>query len=577
MELHKDKPKGPAAVDQNQVPTPLSETEPELIEENRPPLAPQSKFWHFLSSLLLAILTTGIFGLTAWFANAAFSAELTNDATSALHTVFSGQFGSAIAVLRILQGLLATLTTIALSNTFEAIQWALISDGNGISCLKLLAISPVNGVLGTLGLLFDTQPRIVERSWAVLRLTAIVATWLAGILLFLKTSLRTEYDPVYTYEVTAGIGAFNGSYVRSFLDDLRNSQPGYNSTIVPFNLMAMSYNLVGNPMQATIAKPVDDSCGDVTNPCDSYLFTGGISMTTPWAPTDHPSSPLINIYDLPAVQFDFKRDIGNIHVFSDNECGLYGSDGTLVGVRIYVCTNGIRNGECLTSTPAPNLTTTFSIFNRKASIVTSLLNYTIVSVLKVGEPNISNSIDLPSYRLAMDWLLNFNASGTPAPSSIAGVFWSAPDQLGSRYWSSELYNVLKSLLVFPIWQFNPNNFGNTQLAAREIISGLPSEFYTTASVVKPYTRIVIDQSMFISFLVLEGAMLLLIWLVPLWLCLSQRRLPRTSSYPLIDFMFKSSVVSGTSLDDLSRRLLFASDKETRSVLKDVSITGSRND
>ncbi|KAH9208078.1 hypothetical protein DL95DRAFT_312540 [Leptodontidium sp. 2 PMI_412] len=575
MEPHRDKVKRPSALDQNRIPEPLSKTKPELIEENGPPSAPQSKFWHFLSPLLLAILTTGIFGLTAWYANAA------------------GQFGSAIAVLRILQGLLATLTTVALSNTFEAIQWALISNGSGIGCLKLLAISPVNGVLGTLGLLFDTQPRIVERSWAVLRLTTIVATWLAGILLFIKTSSRTEYYPVYTYEVTAGIGAFNGSYVLSFLDDLQNSQPGYNSTIVPFNLIAMSYNLVGNPMQATIAEPVDDSCGGVTNPCDSYLFTGGISMTTPWAPTDHPSSPLINIYDLPAVQFDFKRDIGNIHVFLDNECGLYGSDGTLVGVRlcisedtkragsylagIYVCTNGISNGECLTSTPAPNLTTAFSIFNRKASIVTSRLNYTIVSVLEVGEPNISNSIDLPSYRLAMDWLLDFNASGTPAPSSIAGVFWSAPDQLGSRYWSSELYNVLKSLLVFPIWQFNPNNFGNTQLAAREIISGLPSEFYTTASVVKPYTRIVIDRSMFISFLVLEGAMLLLVWLVPLWLCLSRRRLPRTSSYPLIDFMFKSSVVSGASLDDLSRRMLFASDKETRSVLKDVSISGSRND
>jgi hypothetical protein len=125
--------------------------------------------------LLLAMLTTGIFGLTAWYANAAFSAELTNSATNALHKLLSVEVGSAIAILRILQGLLATLTTIALSNAFEAIQWALISDRNGINCLKLLGISPTTGVLGTLGLIVDTHSRLAVRSWAFLRYVSLGA------------------------------------------------------------------------------------------------------------------------------------------------------------------------------------------------------------------------------------------------------------------------------------------------------------------------------------------------------------------------------------------------------------------
>lgn len=237
-----------------------------------------------------------------------------------------------------------------------------------------------------------------------------------------------------------------------------------------------------------------------------------------------------------------------------------------------MCTNGTNGGECIDSGFAPNLTTTFSVFSRKASIVTSRLNYTIRSVLDVGEPTLIGNIDLPSYRLAMGWLLDFNASGIPAPSSIAGVFWTSTDQLSSSYWSNELYKVLQSLLVFPLWQFNPNNFGNTQLKATEIVSGLPPEFYTTASITKPYTRIVINHYMFITFLVLESAMLALIWLVPIWLWVSPRRLPKTSSYPLIDFAFKSSILSENNLNDVSRKLFMANDKETRSILKYISVS-----
>jgi hypothetical protein len=139
------------------------------IDGEATPATRPSAFVHTRFLFFLAFLTTAIFGLTAWYANAAFSAELTSTATNALRTVFSIQVGSAIAILRILQGLLATLTAVALSDAFEAIQWALVSDGNGINCLQLLAISPATGVMGTLGLITDIQSRIIVRSWAFLR------------------------------------------------------------------------------------------------------------------------------------------------------------------------------------------------------------------------------------------------------------------------------------------------------------------------------------------------------------------------------------------------------------------------
>jgi hypothetical protein len=60
--------------------------------------------------------------------------------------------------------------------------------------------------------------------------------------------------------------------------------------------------------------------------------------------------------------------------------------------------------------------------------------------------------------------------------------------------------------------------------------------------------------------------------VPIWLWASPRRLPKISSYPLIDFAFKSSILSENHLDGVSGRLFQANDKETRSILKDISVS-----
>jgi hypothetical protein len=118
--------------------------------------------------------------------------------------------------------------------------------------------------------------------------------------------------------------------------------------------MAMSYNLVGNSMQATISGAIDKSCGSIDSPCDSYLFTGGLSMTTPWPPTGYSSYPLINIYNLPATQIEFKRGINNSHIFSNSECAVYGSDGTIVGVRLCISEDSQISGSYLAGMHSPS-------------------------------------------------------------------------------------------------------------------------------------------------------------------------------------------------------------------------------
>jgi len=136
----------------------------------------------------------------------------------------------------------------------------------------------------------------------------------------------------------------------------------------------------------------------------------------------------------------------------------------------------------------PNLTTTFTLYNRQASMIVARSNFSILSLTDIEPPTQNTDIDLPAFRSALDWLLDYNASAIPAPSSIAEHFWTAQDQLSNDYWSGVPYQTFQSILAFPLWQFNANNYGNTQLLDRKVISTLPAEFYTNASVVAPYTR-----------------------------------------------------------------------------------------
>lgn len=158
-----------------------------------------------------------------------------------------------------------------------------------------------------------------------------------------------------------------------------------------------------------------------------------------------------------------------------------------------MCQDGVHGDDCWTDPSPPQITTTFSVYNRHASIVTSRTNLTVLSVDEVSEPIQDLELNVEQLNLAFDWLLNFTAANTPAPTSIAEYFWAAQNTLQSDYWSIESYRVFHSLLAFPLYLFNPNNYGNTQLSADNITYTLPEDFYTTAAVSNPYEKIAVNR------------------------------------------------------------------------------------
>lgn len=186
-------------------------------------------------------------------------------------------------------------------------------------------------------------------------------------------------------------------------------------------------------------------------------------------------------------------------------------------------------------------------------------NYSIVSIEQTSAPVLLHDIDLPGYREALRWLLNFTAADIPPPSSIAQSFWSSPQQLqGGTSTFGILEQNFHSIIAFPFWLFNSNNWANTDLRSNETISGLPPQFYTTASIVEPFAKIKFDQGMFILFVALQGLAMMFVWAVLLWVWFvvgPVDQQPEISSFPLYDIVFRARTV----VDDASEEVLMRAD------------------
>nr|KAK5437002.1 hypothetical protein LTR18_009367 [Exophiala xenobiotica] len=380
----------------------------------------------------------------------------------------------------------------------------------------------------------------------------IIAIWVAGVVLFARTRLVVEYESVNSYRATAGVGQFNGSYIPEYLQRYKDTDQAYGPAVLPYSTVNTASNLVVNPMHSTAISPVVYGEGKV---CHSYLLSGGLLMTTPWPPTTYASFPVITLRNIPATQIDFVRGIHNDTFDDAEDCAVFGAEGFLIAMKfclarsqsspgsmiagIFVCLQGMNGSDCWTSAKPPEVTTTFSIYQRHASITTSRSNFSILSVDRLDVPVLDAAPDVEGLKEAFNWLFNFTAANIPAPSSIAEYFWAGQDQLESEYWSVEPYQIFQSILAYPFWLFNPNNFGNVNLHAKDIVPGLPADFYTTASIGNPYERIVVDRSMFILFCVLQGLVQGFAWGVMIWLWRVNLRFPEASSYPIIDFAAKT--------------------------------------
>jgi hypothetical protein len=147
--------------------------------------------------------------------------------------------------------------------------------------------------------------------------------------------LIVVYDTVYTYNVTAGVGPFNASYVGSFFDHLSSLSPGYKFNVLPYSYYSVVNNLIANNFYSTTVNPVrcqNPEHEDSSARCAGYLLSGGVVGTTPWIPSNFSEHPLIKIDHVSMIQADFDATRGEPR-FDDDACEVFGSNSSLIAAK----------------------------------------------------------------------------------------------------------------------------------------------------------------------------------------------------------------------------------------------------
>jgi len=165
--------------------------------------------------------------------------------------------------------------------------------------------------------------------------------WASGFVLFCKHSTVTDHpaliqlsvqttpDIVYlpdaSYPLTAGVGAFNASLVQPFLKAAGNG--------VPYGLYSYLYNGVVNTELVIQGQPI--SCLN-QSACNSYLLPGCLDGCSPWPPGGWPESPVVAIWNAPAVQYEFLNSIDSSDGFQQSDCDVIGGGQEYI-LAVQVC------------------------------------------------------------------------------------------------------------------------------------------------------------------------------------------------------------------------------------------------
>lgn len=117
----------------------------------------------------MALLSIVVFIFVVWYVQAAVSAETAIRTNQVVHQVLRVDLGSTLAVLRVTQGILSTLTTIGVMSALEMLQWILAGRDHGVESSVFLGLSPATGLFGVFRILISRKSRWTARAWSLVR------------------------------------------------------------------------------------------------------------------------------------------------------------------------------------------------------------------------------------------------------------------------------------------------------------------------------------------------------------------------------------------------------------------------
>ena len=124
---------------------------------------PKTKFMLFIT-----LISTIMFAIVLWYVEA-FSAPTAIRSGQAMHRFLKVDMGSALAVLRVTQGFLSTLITIALMKALEMLQWALAGRAQGLGSNVFLSLSPTTPIVEVFRIVISRRSNWIARFWGLIR------------------------------------------------------------------------------------------------------------------------------------------------------------------------------------------------------------------------------------------------------------------------------------------------------------------------------------------------------------------------------------------------------------------------
>lgn len=119
--------------------------------------------------ICLGVVTIGLFAVIIVLVQASFAAQTRSDSNQALASIDKINMSLTLGILRLSQGILSALTTFLLDESFQFLQWTLISSKKGLSYASILGMSPTTGVLGMISLITSPLAKGTSIFWALLR------------------------------------------------------------------------------------------------------------------------------------------------------------------------------------------------------------------------------------------------------------------------------------------------------------------------------------------------------------------------------------------------------------------------
>jgi hypothetical protein len=194
-----------------------------------------------------------------------------------------------------------------------------------------------------------------------------------------------------------------------------------------------------------------------------------------------------------------------------------------------------------------------------------------VSNITTPQPHEFGLNDAVSLAQAMGGLFNFTAANLPIESSIVYPFLDIrTSKVSEADWAVEASKTLQNSLAYNLWFFNTNFYGNPNYKNLNE-RGLPSEFNTVASLCQPSTRFIVDKLMLKAYVALQIIPILFSWVVYIWILITGLPTTELSSFALLDFVFKTDMVSELPLRE---ELMNAGDAKMLEVSEKVVVRGA---